>query len=264
MIDQILADGFAKVRLNSAEVQRLLNLQREAAAFFAADESVKLRYSLPNRISGYRPHAYAHAGDPYKPDLNDSFIYWKHRREMLPHHDEIASLLDAFEAYRVMLARIVSDLVASLRSHYGSEHELPFEQASVLQVNSFAEPTDREFLQTCHEDAILVTVHWASDKGFEIVSGNEIIPFTSADELLIMPASIMTLMSGGEIQPVRHRVRNHGILNRVSIMYFVSPDATTTIEPFVVNDYNRTVDIRELVIQNPQTAFGLSEEFISS
>jgi hypothetical protein len=46
-------------------------------------------------------------------------------------------------------------------------------------------------------------------------------------------------------------------------MYFVSPEATQAIEPFVVNDSNRSTDIRERVISNPQT-FGLSENFVSA
>lgn len=264
VLDQILADGFGTVRLDPREAARLAFLYKEAAAFFAGEEPVKLRYSLPNRIAGYRPHGYAHAGAPDKPDLNDSFLYWKHRRELLAHHGEISSFLDAFEAYRTVAARITGDLIESLRLRYGYRPRLPFEDASVLQINSFGRPTDDELLQQPHEDAVLLTVISTNAPGLEAVFDGVAKPLVFApDEVLVMPGSVLTLMTGGAVKPFYHQARNHAILDRKSVMYFVSPDTANAIEPFVVNDYNRSVDIREVVISNPQT-FGLSEDFVSA
>jgi len=76
------------------------------------------------------------------------------------------------------------------------------------------------------------------------------------------PASLMTVMTGGEIQPLYHLVRNHRNVDRKSVMYFVSPDADREIEPFVVNDYNRTTNIQELVLNNPEAYFGLAKDFV--
>jgi isopenicillin N synthase-like dioxygenase len=264
ILDQILSNGFATVRLGSFEAQNLADLYREATAFFASGTSAKLRYSVPNRISGYRPHGYAHSGSAYEPDLNDSFLYWKHRRKTLPYHEEIGSFLDAFETYRLVAAKIVTDVVENLQAHYGYKHELPFEEASVLQINSFGVPTDHELLQHPHEDAVLLTVISTSEMGLEAVFEDKVMPLTfTADEVLVMPGSVLTLMTGGEIRPFYHQARNYGFPNRKSVMYFVSPDATNAIEPFVANDFNGAKSIRDAVIKNPQT-FGLSEDFLTS
>lgn len=264
LLEQIVSDGFGIVRLSDIEAGHLADLFRESTEFFGADDSDKLRFSVPNRVAGYRPHAYAHAGSPDKPDLNDSFLYWKQRREAVPNHTEITPLLDAFELYRASAARIVNDLIRSMSEHYEYEHELPFEAASFMQVNSFALPTDSELLQQCHEDATFLTVIWASAEGLEGVLDSGLRPFTFApDEVLVMPGSVMTQMTGGEIKPLYHQARNHGHLGRKSVMYFVSPDAQGPIEPFVANDYNSGADIRSLVISNPQI-FGLSEDFVTA
>jgi len=151
-----------------------------------------------------------------------------------------------------------------MRAFYGYRPELTFQDASFLQINSFAEPTDRELLQLPHEDAILLTVISTSAPGLESVLGGKIEAVSLAPgEVLVMPGSVMTVMTGGKIEPFYHQVRNHHQLDRRSIMYFVSPDTDGPIEPFVRNESNADVDIRALVISNPQT-FGLSEDFVTA
>jgi len=263
VLEQIFSTGSATLRLDSSGADRLADLFRESRSFFSSETSEKLRYSVPNRNNGYRPHGSAHSGSPDKPDLNDSFLYWKHRRETLPSHQDIGPFLDALEAYRLVAAAVVNDVIESLGTRYGYRHALPFTNASVLQVNSFGAAVDRDLLQHSHEDATLLTVITANAAGLEAVIGEEVRPLTFApDEVMVLPGSVLTEMTGGEIPPVYHQVRNHRILERKSIMYFVSPDADGPIEPFVVNDYNRGTDIRESVINNPQT-FGLPEDFVS-
>ncbi len=46
----------------------------------------------------------------------------------------------------------------------------------------------------------------------------------AADEVVIMPGSVLTALSGGKIAPLYHQVRNHGLDDRQSIMYFVNPE----------------------------------------
>lgn len=270
LADQILDRGYGTVHLGDRAAERLEELYRQATRFFAQDTTDKLRYSVPNRISGYRPFKYANTGSVDKPDLNDSFLYWKHRRAAMPYQDEIARFLDAAEAYREVAGEVVSSVIDGLRAHYGYPRELTFEQASVLQINSFVKKVDSELYQFSHEDADLLTVIWGSAPGLEAVfsveGGDEkVVPFEfDRDEVLIMPGSLLTAMTGGEVPPFYHQVRNHNIPQRKSIMYFVCPDATNTIEPFLVNDFNRELDIQRLVIENPQLHFGLSEDFVSS
>lgn len=261
---QLSGPGYARFRLDATEARRLDAVHRDMMEFFTQDAADKARHGVPNRSSGYRPYAYAHAGDPERPDRNDSFLYWGRDRRLPGHHEKIKPLLDALEDYRRVAARVTSEVIEALRAHYGYRHELPFEGASVLQVNSFATPTNDELLQQPHEDAVFLTVIWTSAPGLEGVRNGELLPFTfAADEVMVMPGSLMTAMTGGEIEPFHHQVRNVGALGRKSVMYFVSPDPSWAIEPFVVNDGNKSTDIRRLVLGNPQT-FGLAADFVST
>jgi isopenicillin N synthase-like dioxygenase len=269
-LDQILSQGYGIVRLDADEAVLLSGLYREATEFFTKDTPDKLRYSVPNRISGYRPFKYANTGSMDKPDYNDSFVYWRHRRASLPYHEEITRFLDAAEAYRQVTARIVRDLIEAMCVRYDYQQKLPFEDASLLQINSFVQPVDSTLYQYSHEDADLLTVIWASAPGLEGMAGEDDdekngVPFDfPPDEVLIMPGSLLTAMTGGAVPPFYHQVRNHNIRERKSIMYFVSPEAAEPIEPFVRNDFNAELDIQQLVVDNPGTYFGLSQDFVSA
>jgi len=263
LLDRILSAGYAVVRLSPAETRRLAGVIEEAGAFFAQDAGSKLRYAVPNRTTGYRPHAYAHAGDPDRPDLNDSFLYWPQPSRTPPNPLEIKSFLDAAEAYRQVAARITNDLVAALRTRYDYHGELPFEDASVLQVNSFTKPSEEPLLQQLHEDGTLITVIWANAPGLEGRLGERMHSFAfRPDEVVVMAGGVLTAMTGGAIAPLYHQVRNHRNPERKSVMYFVSPNADAEIQPFVVNDSNRDTDIRKLVLENPESYFGLSKDFV--
>lgn len=264
VLDQIMADGYATVRLDVADAERLAALYRDASEFFALGTETKLRYKTPNLGAGYRPYRAVHAGNAEKPDQNDSFLYWMPGFKTPPNSNEIAGLLVACEAYRQAAARITRELIDELRDRYGSSAEVAFERASVLQINSYAEPSDEALLQQPHEDADFLTVTWTSGPGLELLVDGVARPMDfPAAEVAIVPGSVMTAMTGGEIAPQHHLVRNHRLADRKSIMYFVSPNLESPIEPFVVNDYNRSMDIRQLVADNPQTYFGLAANFVT-
>jgi isopenicillin N synthase-like dioxygenase len=262
VLDELLSRGYAFVRLDPMCSTALENLYRASTSFFALDLEQKLRYSVQNRVLGYRPFAYANTGSVDKPDLNDSFLYWKDRGESLTFAHEISGFLDAAEGYRTIVAGLVHDVVGELSRHYAYNAELSFEKASVLQINSFLKPVDAEVHQYAHEDLDLLTVIWASAPGLELVlSDGQVTPVSfGADEVCIMPGSGLTILSGGELGPLHHQVRNHAVSERKSIMYFASLSPADPILPFVCNDFNRTADYRFLA--ESLTGFGISPHFM--
>lgn len=264
LLPRLFAEGYARVGLDAAAAGVLAGLHDEANGFFALSQEAKSRYSVANLTNGYRPPESAHATDPTMPDANDSFLYWSTQRaEKLQFSGEIESLLSAMEDYRKWVAApVVGRLIDELVAYYGYGSELPFEQASLLQVNGFTKSSDRELLQTRHEDGTLATVIWGSGPGLEAFCGDTVIPLTlGRDEVVVMPGSILTTMTGNQIPPLYHRVRNYGNLQRKSIMYFCCPDVDKHIAPFVVNETNHDADIRELVLSSTDM-FGLVDNFL--
>ena len=78
------------------------------------------------------------------------------------------------------------------------------------------------------------------------------------DEIVIMPGSVLTALSGGKIEPLYHQVRNHclGEGERQSIMYFVNPEIDEPLYGWLDSSDGERVDIREHV-QNAPSMFGL-------
>jgi isopenicillin N synthase-like dioxygenase len=103
----------------------------------------------------------------------------------------------------------------------------------------------------------MVTELHATAPGLEIFAGEQPSPILpGADEIVIMPGSVLTALSGGRIPPLYHQVRNHGLDDRQSIMYFVNPEVDEPLHSWLESEDGVRVDIRAHV-QNAPTQFGL-------
>ncbi len=71
-----------------------------------------------------------------------------------------------------------------------------------------------------------------------------------------MPGSVLTKMTGGQVEPLYHRVRNHGIVGRKSLMYFVNPQLDVPLAPWLSNETNDGIDILDYARTAPGM-FGL-------
>jgi isopenicillin N synthase-like dioxygenase len=275
LLTQIREVGFARIQLDQEQARLLAALYDQTMVFSRRDSARKALHQSPKLNNGYRPLGAAHAGDPGAVDFNDSFLFWGERSgDSIPESGLIRPLLTALEDYRRdVCVVLMSRLVAELCEHYGKGEEsvstLPFEATSVLQFNSFHTPTERELLQTRHEDGVVATVIWTSAPGLEIFHNDMVMPLTPApDEVFIMPGGILAAMTGGEIPPLFHQARNQRFSSpgaydaeRKSIMYFSNFDPSDrTIEPFVRNENNRDTDIGAMILESPDM-FGLPDHF---
>ena len=75
-----------------------------------------------------------------------------------------------------------------------------------------------------------------------------------ADEIVIMPGSVLTALSGGKIPPLYHQVRNHGLDDRQSIMYFVNPEVEAPLYSWIDAPDGTRTDIREHVQTRPTSS----------
>jgi isopenicillin N synthase-like dioxygenase len=69
------------------------------------------------------------------------------------------------------------------------------------------------------------------------------------DEFLLVPGSLLTLITGGLIPPLFHRVRNdRSIAVRQSLLYFVNPGLREETVPWIENEGNRGISVRTVAL----------------
>jgi isopenicillin N synthase-like dioxygenase len=259
--------GYLRLRSEpdvAAAVNKVLD---EAAAFFSLPLALKNQNALGDLCEGYRGLGTEYSDVEERPDLHESF--WVHAfnaEKGRAHFDHGQPLYQSMLHVAAVLDRIIASLLVAMQRYYGvpnaDEPQFATAFGSHLQLNYYVPPRHtRDLLMDCHEDGLLFTIHQSNASGLEIraADGSFVPVTTTPGELFVMPGDIAMLLSGGEIQPLYHRVRNvPDVQRRMSLMYFANPDASYArkIKPWRETEVNRDVDIMRRVIENP-LKFGL-------
>jgi isopenicillin N synthase-like dioxygenase len=254
----ILSTGYAVVKLSDLDAGNLQNAIATANRFFERPLEDKMAHGSTDHNYGYRPFGIEYSITPDRPDMNECYTVWSSRLDLIPNADGVADLNKSFLAWRDSLAPLVAAIMDEIASTFEGAQAPEFEKASYLQINyCLPTPPERDLLQDKHEDGHMVTVLHANGAGLEIFLGEDetVTPMLpAADEVVIMPGSVLTALSGGAIPPLYHQVRNHGLDDRQSIMYFVNPEVEQPLYSWVAGEAQ--TDIREHV-KNAPSMFGL-------
>lgn len=262
LVRQLAETGFLRVPTSWSVQRRIQGVYGLAGEFFARPLAEKRRFAAPGFVEGYREIGQEYSRMPDRPDLTESFSMWYrncHRSEIegwdaaCPLHAGIKHCADA-------LSVVTAELLQAMAEAWSPGAPAPrFRKASYIQINYY-EPAQhqRDLLQDAHEDGHLITLVQANAPGLEIKIGDRFVaPALASDELLLMPGSLLTLMTGGLVPPLYHRVHNNRRADpRYSLMFFVNPEIDQTIEPWIRNASNAGVDIVERAISAPNQ-FGL-------
>ena len=260
--DDIIDQGFAVVKLGDLDAGNLSTAISTAVRFFQRPLEDKLAHGSTDHNYGYRPFGIEYSVTPERPDMNECFTLWSSRLDLIPNAGDIDDLTASFLDWRDSLAPLVEAVLDLVAANFGTAAAPAFEKASYLQINyCLPAPTERDLLQDKHEDGHMVTVLHATAPGLEIYAqgfdSDEVKPILpDADEVVIMPGSVLTALSGGKIAPLYHQVRNHGLDDRQSIMYFVNPEIEEPLFGWIDSADGTRADIREAV-QNAPSMFGL-------
>ena len=254
----ILDQGYAVVQLSELDAGNLHNAIATAVRFFERPLAEKNAHGSTDHNYGYRPFGIEYSMTPDRPDMNECFTVWSSRLDLIPQAEGIADLTESFLDWRDSLAPLVKAILDEVARNFGVDAAPEFEKASYLQINyCLPAPAERDLLQDKHEDGHMVTVLHATAPGLEIYVNDDVKPMLPAkDEVVIMPGSVLTALSGGKIEPLYHQVRNHGLDDRQSIMYFVNPEIDEPLFGWIDAPDGQRVDIREHV-QNAPSMFGL-------
>lgn len=254
--------GFALIRMDAALAGAIDQSFALGKQFFAQGPEIKHRHVLKSFVEGYREMGPEYAKTPDRPDLTESFSIWRKNRDRpelaswaasCPLHGQMHATFD-------LMANLTRDLFATMVEHWApGAPDLRFRDGTWLQLNHY-EPArfERELLQDPHEDMHLITLIRADAPGLEIEVDGTFIPAEMAEnELLVMPGSVLTLMTGNQVKPLYHQVRNNRRSDpRSAIMFFVNPEIDQVLKPWVSNDTNAGIDIVAYAAEGPSN-FGL-------
>jgi isopenicillin N synthase-like dioxygenase len=254
----IIDTGYAVVKLSDIDTDRLQTALATANRFFERPLEDKVAHGSTDHNYGYRPFGIEYSVSPDRPDMNECFTLWSSRLDLIPNAADIHDVTEAFLRWRDSLAPLVQAILDEVARSFSAGRAPEFEKASYLQMNyCLPTPPERDLLQDRHEDGHMVTVLHSTAPGLEIYVNEEIQPMLpDRDEIVIMPGSVLTALSGGKIAPLYHQVRNHGLSDRQSLMYFVNPEVEAPLFSWIDSPDGTREDIREHV-QNAPTMFGL-------
>jgi isopenicillin N synthase-like dioxygenase len=261
IVDDLLRDGYSRIPLDAAEAAKLAGVLSAGTEFFAQDVNELKRFSGSSTNHGYRAFGDEYSISPDRPDQNDSFSLWADDASTIPNREEIEPFLAELSAWRSVVLPLATAIFGALGQRYGVSDPISFERAAYLQLNNYyVTPPEIDFLQDQHEDGHLLTFINTTAAGLEIrdTPAGFTPVTTTPNEVLVMPGSVLTAMTGGQVQPLYHRVRNCGILGRKSLMYFVNPQLDIALEPWLRNETNADVDVLEVARTAPGM-FGLPD-----
>lgn len=263
----LLTSGFARFKIST-------ELSEAVSGVFAASHQffdLPLHEKMQNRLNldlGYRPYGVEYSASAAHPDQIESFSA-SHR--IAPAQVKLPSLaartlydeaLNAFtlleavgEALVVALAREVSQEI-DLTRFAGALHSW-----TLLQLNRSHPPQiDTDQVSELHEDGCLLTLMTHDGPGLEVLGRDgQFIPITlSSDEMLAIPGEILTLLTGGLVRPLYHRVRTTPAAERRMAMLLFADIDPALCTPWLSSVENSGMNIGERVLKNAQR-YGLNE-----
>ena len=262
LLEELLARGHAKLQISRESQRQVDQAFATARDYFAKPFPEKSSYALAQFVEGYREIGLEYSQVKERPDLTESFSLWNRNRA----HAEAAGWMQSCAIHAELrrtiddLSTYVAELFQTMTDKWAPSTTSPrFAKASYIQVNYY-EPAQhrRDILQDGHEDGHLITLVTSKTPGLEIQTENGYVPIELADdEMLIMPGSLLTLMTGGAIPPLFHQVKNSRRTDpRYSMMFFVNPEGNQVLEPWIRNESNAGINVIDVANAMP-LKFGL-------
>lgn len=256
----LLHSGHAIVRAGDVTRARLDQAFEEADAFFAQEPAEKARHARPDLLEGYRGHGAEFSESRDRPDLNETFSHAPRNAGAVADWRGANRLHDALRTLAPFYCGLADAVLEDLGEALAPEGDrIVSEDFSYFQLNYYRPKREtRDLLQDAHEDGHLLTIVASRQPGLEIDVGGRFEPARlEPDELLIMPGGILTLMTGGLVRPLLHRVRNTpGLRRRASLMFFVNASLTRPPRAWVPSEDGSWPDIRAATVASSQM-FGL-------
>jgi isopenicillin N synthase-like dioxygenase len=210
-------EGYLVVTLPRALTELSAEIYLAAKTFFQRPGDLKARDSSPDEFQGWRALGGEFSIVPERPDLHESF--WvsgtNNQNLFLRFSAEAQHLHELLTAYGNQIAELERRLTALIMQSLGVVGDAAFECTSQSDIQClFYRPAahgTRAFLQEEHEDAVYMTFTKADVPGLEVECGDGVYRALdlAPDQIAILPGEILSLLTGGLIRPLMHRVARH-------------------------------------------------------
>jgi len=257
LVDQLFSKGHVTLHLRSRECRTLSEIKKEAVAFFQLAPREKATETYSDLHLGYRSSGIEYSASPDRPDLNECLSYSNYSETAMRPSSAAQRFYAASAALCEILDTMSHQLLSAVRDRYETKGMLPdTRNGSWLQANYYRPSVERRTeLQDKHEDGHLFTIWNSEQPGMEIFpgDGNVGMPIVlPPDQMLILPGSLLTLLTGGDINPLYHQVsRVSTLTERISVMYFVNPSCDRPLYAYNPRPGEELIDIAMLGARNP-------------
>jgi isopenicillin N synthase-like dioxygenase len=263
-VQELLKLGRATIELSARQSGNVLQIYQAADRFFDQSEQQRQTATLPFDC-GYVPFGREHSGNPDELDHVDFFACSPRMQtlaENLPSepartlHAAMMRAFDDFEVVAETIARLIEAKITG--GDLGERLRGGFRRWSRLEVHRTLSVEVGALINEPHEDGHVLTFAHAIAPGLEIEINGDFTPVVrSPSSMTVMPGSTLTLLTGGEIPPLHHRVRAHYYDKpRLSLLFFADL-APSLCMPWRTNPINRNVDIGDYV-RNSYRRFGVN------
>lgn len=248
------------------------------AFFELPTESKQQCRSVVNDLEGYRAMGEELDPETGLEDLAEGFAVWRRNersayvRQWSRNCDLHGVMSGALEEFGDFASEVLSALRREVTSSHDAAcaHDVNIRELSYLQQNYYR-PIDhvnaaRQNVMEPHEDGHLLTVLKPTAPGLAVSPRSLIEPPTPSNplgvygppddyvditlderEVILIPSTPTALLTGGEVKPLWHGVRNMGAPRRQALMFFVNPDPRFECAPWVESKILSKYDIHEVV-----------------
>ncbi len=267
-ISQLVETGYIKIKVNKEIISCMGKIFASGEVFFHLDKSVKKKNAAPHLCDeGWTDLGYEYNVDRDRPDLAEGFWVAPKYVDQTKHiYKEALDLMYAMQKYSIMINEITRSMTREIIRYFNLPSSLAkdfhFEHDSECELLYYRPAEhDRDLLQDPHEDGLFLSFLRSTAPGLQILINNQYEDVNlQEDEILVISGEILTLLTGGKIKPLFHRVvRYENYIERFTLVYFTFPDLIegSVMPPWIQSNENKDIDILEKVRENAYQKFAL-------
>ncbi|MGF6094288.1 hypothetical protein [Pseudomonas sp. 18175] len=223
--DEIIQEGYSIITLTPSLQIDFIEMQKLIGQIPFHDRT---EFSFVDRSDGFTPIGYSHTKEQQNTDLCETFNYWKkHKNEHKNYPFSNHAFYSHIDSYESQISIYGQTLINEILKKFDYPTKISVRDDSFLQFNYYREDlrsNGLKYLQQQHEDGHLLTIIKPNSPGLVLyIDDRECLVDVARDQAIVIPGSLLTLLSEGKIAPTYHAVINFTLPTpRCSVVYNIN------------------------------------------